>query len=67
MVAMLIGLESTIIDLTDKPTILRLGGLDIKENKNFKKKIYTSTKSKKKIMPGQSQLHYSPGIPLKLI
>ena len=30
-----IGLESTIIDLTDKPTILRLGGLDIKKIKIF--------------------------------
>ena len=61
-----IGLESTIIDLTDKPTILRLGGLDIKKIEDvLKKKIYIKTKAKKKIMPGQSRLHYSPGIPLR--
>ena len=33
-----IGLESTIIDLTSKPTILRLGGLDIKKIKDILKK-----------------------------
>ena len=61
-----IGLESTIIDLTNKPTILRLGGLRVKEIQNtLNKKIYTSIKPKKKIMPGQSLFHYSPGIPLK--
>jgi L-threonylcarbamoyladenylate synthase len=61
-----IGLESTIIDLTNKPTILRLGGLGVKEIQNtLNKKIYTSIKPKKKIMPGQSLFHYSPGIPLK--
>ena len=62
-----IGLESTIIDLTSKPTILRLGGLDIKKIKDIlKKKIYIKTNAKKKIMPGQSRLHYSPGIPLHI-
>jgi len=61
-----IGLESTIIDLTDKPTLLRLGGLDIKKIEDvLKKKIYIKTTTKKKIMPGQSKLHYSPGIPLQ--
>ena len=62
-----IGLESTIIDLTNKPTILRLGGLDIsKIQKTLGIKMYTSINPKKKISPGQSRLHYSPGIPLKM-
>jgi L-threonylcarbamoyladenylate synthase len=62
-----IGLESTIINLTAKPTILRLGGLDIKIIKKFlNKKIYTNINPKNKTMPGQSLLHYSPGIPLKI-
>ena len=62
-----IGLESTIINLLDKPTILRFGGLDIsKIEKILKKKVLIKTNSKKKIAPGQFPLHYSPGIPLRM-
>ena len=61
-----IGVESTIINLTTKPTILRFGGLDIsKIEKILKKKVLIDTNSKKKIAPGQFPLHYSPGIPLR--
>jgi len=61
-----IGIESTIINLLNKPTILRFGGLDIsKINKILKKKVLVKTNSKKKIAPGQFPLHYSPGIPLR--
>ena len=61
-----IGLESTIINLTNKPTILRLGGLEVlKIEKVLKKKINITIAPKKQIAPGQSCLHYSPGIPLK--
>ena len=61
-----IGVESTIINLTTKPTILRFGGLDILEiEKILKKKVVIDTSSKKKIAPGQFPLHYSPGIPLR--
>ncbi|MDB4216834.1 L-threonylcarbamoyladenylate synthase [Candidatus Pelagibacter sp.] len=62
-----IGLESTIINLLSKPTILRFGGLDVLEiEKILKKKILIKTNSKKKIAPGQFPLHYSPGIPLRI-
>ena len=62
-----IGIESTIISLIGKPTILRLGGLDIsKIQKTLRLKINININPKKKIVPGQSLLHYSPGIPLKL-
>ena len=62
-----IGLESTIINLLSKPTILRFGGLDIsKIEKILKKKVLIKTNSKKKIEPGQFPLHYSPGIPLRI-
>ena len=62
-----IGLESTIINLLSKPTILRFGGLDIsKIEKILKKKVLMKTNSKKKIAPGQFPLHYSPGIPLRI-
>ena len=61
-----IGVESTIINLLSKPTILRFGGLDIsKIEKVLKKKVLIKTKSKKKIAPGQFLLHYSPGVPLR--
>ena len=61
-----IGVESTIINLLSKPTILRFGGLDIsKIEKVLKKKVLIKTYSKKKISPGQFPLHYSPGIPLR--
>ena len=62
-----VGIESTIINLTKKPTILRLGGLDIsKIQKVLGFKINLDINPKKKIMPGQSRLHYSPGIPIKM-
>ena len=49
-----IGVESTIINLTTKPTILRFGGLDIsKIEKILKRRIVIDTNSKKKNAPGQ--------------
>ena len=62
-----VGVESTIVNLTNKPTLLRLGGLDIsKINKVLRKKILINVNPKKKITSGQSNFHYSPGIPLKM-
>ena len=61
-----IGVESTIVDLRDKPRILRLGGLDtLKIQKILNKKIVLN-KSKKISVPGNFKLHYSPGIPVRL-
>ena len=62
-----IGLESTIIDLRNKPKILRLGGLEISSIKKFlNKKVIIDNNPSKISTPGQSKLHYSPGIPLRL-
>ena len=62
-----IGIESTIINLIGRPSVLRLGGLDILTiQKTLGFKINISTNPKKKIAPGQSHLHYSPGIPLRM-
>jgi L-threonylcarbamoyladenylate synthase len=62
-----IGIESTIIDLRDKPEILRLGGLEVsKIKKILGKTIKITTNPKEKSAPGQSKLHYSPGIPLRM-
>ena len=60
-----IGLESTIIDLTEKPTILRPGSITAEKiQKILKKKITINNNPKKIKGPGQLKLHYSPGIPI---
>ena len=62
-----IGLESTILDLRKKPIVLRLGGLDISAiEKTLNQKIKIENNPSKILSPGQSKLHYSPGIPIKL-
>ena len=62
-----VGVESTIIDLRKNPTILRLGGLEIGIiQKILKKKISIDISSSKISAPGQSKIHYSPGIPIRL-
>ena len=62
-----IGLESTIVDLTSKPKILRPGLIsptDISKVLNRKTTICRSLKTIK--APGMLKRHYSPGIPMKL-
>ena len=60
-----IGIESTIIDLTDKPKILRTGFITAKKiYKILGKKIFVEKKPKTIKSPGQLNLHYSPGIPV---
>ena len=62
-----IGIESTIIDLVGKPTILRPGGLEIEKiEKILKLKVKIKLKSKIIRSPGQLAFHYSPGIPVRL-
>ncbi len=62
-----IGVESTIIDLRNKPEVLRLGGLEISRiEKVLNKKIKFKKNLRKIITPGQFKLHYSPGIPLRM-
>ena len=62
-----IGLESTIVDLTGKPSILRPGSITLEKiQKVLKKNIKIKKNAKKIKAPGQSKLHYSPGIPVKL-
>ena len=62
-----IGLESTIVDLTDKPSVLRPGSITVKKiQKILKKKIKIKKGSKKIKAPGQLKLHYSPGIPVEM-
>ena len=61
-----IGLESTIIDIRNKPKILRLGGLEISAIEKTLKKVIVIDNPSKISSPGQLKLHYSPGIPIRL-
>ena len=62
-----IGLESTIVDLTNRPTVLRPGSITVKKIQKILKRKVRINKSPKKIKsPGQLKLHYSPGIPVEL-
>ena len=62
-----IGLESTIVDLRNKPKILRLGGLETSLiQKVLNKKVSINTNPLTISSPGQFKLHYSPGIPIRL-
>ena len=62
-----IGVESTIIDLRNKPKIVGLGGLEISVIKKvLNTKVIINTNPSKISSPGQFKLHYSPGIPIRL-
>ena len=58
-----IGIESTIIDLTEKPKILRPGIISAKDIKKSLKIVLSLKKTKIK-SPGMLKKHYSPGIPV---
>ena len=60
-----VGIESTVIDLTSNPKILRPGVIDKKVIENSLKIKIKSHKKKSKILsPGMFKKHYSPGIPV---
>jgi L-threonylcarbamoyladenylate synthase len=60
-----IGIESTVIDLTSIPKILRPGVIDKKNiEKVLKTKILTYRNKGKVLSPGMLKKHYSPGIPV---
>ena len=63
----IIGLESTVINLSNKPRILRPGAIsNIQIGKILKKKVSNVAGSKLIVSPGMLKRHYSPGIPMKL-
>ena len=62
-----IGLESTVVDLTSRAKILRPGLISSSDiSKILKKKINVYKESKIVKAPGMLKRHYSPGIPIKL-
>ena len=58
-----IGIESTVIDLTGKPKVLRPGIISEKEIKKVLKTKLGNRKTKVR-SPGMLKKHYSPGIPI---
>ena len=63
----IIGLESTVINLSNKPRILRPGAIsNIQIGKILQKKVSNIAGSKLIVSPGMLKRHYSPGIPMKL-
>ena len=62
-----IGIESTVLDLTKKPNILRPGAIGREKiEKILKKKIINTNINKKIKSPGMFRKHYSPNIPMIL-
>jgi len=60
-----VGIESTVIDLTNKPKILRPGIISFSEiEKILNLKIEKNTNKLKIKSPGMLKKHYSPGIPV---
>ncbi len=58
-----IGIESTVIDLTKKPKILRPGVISAYEIKKILRKNFSKKRTIIK-SPGMLKKHYSPGIPI---
>ena len=60
-----IGIESTVIDLSNESKILRPGIIDkFSIEKVLKRKLKKNVKNRKMKSPGMMQKHYSPGIPV---
>lgn len=62
-----VGVESTIIDLTEEPTLLRPGGLPLEEIERVIGKVKVLEKSERPRSPGQLSRHYSPRTPLRIV
>lgn len=62
-----IGIESTVLDLTSIPTVLRPGGLPLEEIGKVIGKVELLALSDRPRSPGQLPHHYSPRTPLKII
>ena len=60
-----VGIESTVVNLVEKPKVLRPGKITKYEIQKIIKNI-TKNISKEILSPGQLKTHYSPGIPVYL-
>ena len=59
-----VGIESTVVDLTGKPKVLRPGVISVSEVKKVIQTSFSKKNSKIK-SPGMLKKHYSPGIPIE--
>ena len=63
-----VGVESTVLDLSGKqPTLLRPGGLDLKDIESIIGRVKVISKAKRPHSPGQMSFHYAPHAKLRLI
>ncbi|MBS7645367.1 MAG: L-threonylcarbamoyladenylate synthase [Candidatus Bathyarchaeia archaeon] len=62
-----IGVESTVLDLTGEPTVLRPGGLPVEEIEEVIGKVKISPVSRVPRSPGQLPRHYSPRTPVRIL
>ena len=61
-----IGVESTIINLINKPQVLRLGGVPKEKLEKYLNSRLTYQKKSNIVSPGQYKTHYSPYIKLRM-
>jgi len=61
-----IGIESTIINLINKPQVLRLGGVPKEKLEKYLNSRLTYQKKSNIVSPGQYKTHYSPYIKLRM-
>jgi L-threonylcarbamoyladenylate synthase len=61
-----VGLESTIVDLSGTPKVLRLGGLALEELESVLGTLEVRTSSSNPKAPGMLSSHYNPGAKIRL-
>jgi len=62
-----VGIESTVLDLTGDPTLLRPGGTPVEEIESVIGPIKIASTSSQPLSPGQLEHHYAPRTPLAII
>lgn len=61
-----VGIESTILELTNTPRILRLGGLSLESIQDSMGKVMIEISSSNPKAPGMLSSHYNPGVHVRL-
>lgn len=62
-----VGVESTIIDLSGEPTLLRPGGVSLEEITSLIGDVPVATSGNTPRSPGQLPQHYAPRTPLRIL
>ncbi|MAZ96724.1 L-threonylcarbamoyladenylate synthase [Schleiferiaceae bacterium] len=61
-----VGIESTILEMSETPKILRLGGLSIESIEDVIGKVIIESSSSDPKAPGMLSSHYNPGVNVRL-